>query len=302
MKNWLQILSLIVCIVLLIMVIAQGRQLEAYQQSMEERIDALQFRMFEEIAKVSNHIDAALEEQNRLVKDFSLEPAGIDREKKSLSVLVSLSLKEWYSDAAVSLAADIAGESQIVSMVSDGQGSYTAQLLLPLERDRELSLNARILSDGRTRQEELGAWGDIAMLLPLQNSGGGWSGPEFMDGVMSSNFTIYLEGRDGKTVSVREPRFLVYRNGELVQTLDAVDDPFSDTAQGYAFTVDTQGNRWQLECEEGDMIDIRFRCYDEFGLGYDFLFMTWATDQDDMYPEDGAGFQSGSSELELFWE
>lgn len=302
MKHWMQILTLGVCLLLLVTVIAQGKQLDAYEKSFEERIDALQYRMFEEIAKVSNHVDAALEEQNRLVRDFSLEPAGVDGEKKALVVRVSVSLKEWTGDTAVTLAADIGGESLSVPLESDGQGNFAAQLPLPLEGDRELSLRAQILSEGRTRQEELGAWGDIAMLLPIQNSGSGWSGPEFRDGVMSSNFTVYIEGRDGKMVTVRDPQFLIYQNGELVQTLDAVIDPLSDSPQGHAFTVDTQGNLWQLECEQGDIIDIRFRCRDEFGLGYDFLFMTWATDQDDMYPEDGAGFQSGSSELELFWD
>ncbi len=302
MKNWMQLFTLIVCLVLLITVVVQRQQMNVYQQNMDDRLDMLQSQISAEISSVSDRVEAALEEQNRLVKDFSLEPAGLDAEKKALSSRVCVSLKEWSPDTAVTLAASIGGESLSVAMVPDIQGSYTAQLLLPLEEDRELFLDVQIQSEGRIRQEELGAWGDIAMLLPLQNSGGGWSGPAYQDGTMESQFNIFIEGRDGQPVSVHNPQFLIYKNGVLTQTLDAVNDPFSDNAQGYSFTVDTQDNYWRLECAEGDVIHIRFRCCDEFGLGYDFLFMTWVAAQDNVYAGDGAGFQSGSCELELFWD
>jgi hypothetical protein len=65
--------------------------------------------------------------------------------------------------------------------------------------------------------------------------------------------------------------------------------------------VATQGHLWQLECAAEDVIDIRFRCRDEYGLGYDFLFATWSADPENVYGQTGAEFQSGSSEVELFW-
>lgn len=302
MKRWIQILNLAVCLILLVAVIAQGRRLEALQESVDDQLDMLHSQLSGEISSVSYRVEEALEQQARLVEDFSLEPVGIDEEEKALSAQASVTLKAWSPDTAVTLTVNIAGTTQSVSMTSDGQGGYTAQVLLPLEAGRELTLNAQILSQGVTRREDLGAWGDISLLLPLRNSGGGWTGPEYRDGALHSKFSIDIEGRDGNLVSVQEPRFLIYRNGELVQTLDAVKDPYSDTAQDCSFTVDSDDNLWSLECAEGDVIHIRFRCRDEFGLGYDFLFQTWVVGQDDVQYESSAAVQSGSFALELFWE
>ena len=192
MKNWLQIITLIMCLLLLVVVIAQGNQLDRYQQSLDDRMNMLQSHLTAEIDAVSDRVEAALEEQQRLVSDFSLEPLGIDVEKKALSAQVCVTLKEYAQDMQVTLIAGIAGESLAVPMESDGAGTYTAELLLPLEAGRELILDVRILFDDRTRQEELGAWGDLSMLLPLRSSGGGWSGPVYFDGALESQFHISI--------------------------------------------------------------------------------------------------------------
>lgn len=121
-----------------------------------------------------------------------------------------------------------------VDMKGDGTGIFSGQIFLPVEGNNEVFLCTQISGGGLTTKEELGGWGDLSMLLPLQNSGGGWSGPEYRDGVMSSQFSISIRGfanrmlkvyedQDGPA-SVQNPEFYIYKNGELEQTLQAITD------------------------------------------------------------------------------
>ena len=159
-----------------------------------------------------------------------------------------------------------------------------------------------ITGGGESRRVDLGGWGDISMLLPLQSSGGGWSGPVYRDGVLSSQFNIAIEGQDNQRPGVIEnPEFQVYRNGELKQTFGAVIDPSAGSSSGVCYTVDTEDHRWSLECDEGDVIEIRFLCQDEFGLGYDWLFANWTPEGEIPENQAAAGVVSGLGDLKLTW-
>ena len=57
---------------------------------------------------------------------------------------------------------------------------------------------------------------------------------------------------------------------------------------------------WSVACEVGDVIEVRFRCEDEFGLGYDFLFQTWVAEGETADNQASAGGQDGSVPLELY--
>ena len=146
-------------------------------------------------------------------------------------------------------------------------------------------------------------YSDFSMLLPLQTGGGGWDGPVYQDGILSSQFHITIEGRDNQRPGVIEnPEFRIYRNGELVQTFGAVIDPSAGSGSGVCYTVDAEDYRWSLECDEGDTIKIRFLCQDEFGLGYDWLFANWTPDDGEMQRDQAsAGAVSGLADLKLIW-
>lgn len=96
--------------------------------------------------------------------------------------------------------------------------------------------------------------------------------------------------------------FVTYKNGELTQKLAAVLDPYAYSFNAMCYTVDTQSNLWSIECETGDVIDIRFHCVDEYGLGYDFLLGTWVAEGETKDNEQSAGASIGS-ELSpvLYW-
>ena len=64
----------------------------------------------------------------------------------------------------------------------------------------------------------------------------------------------------------------------------------------------TAGN-WELACDPGDEIEIRFLCKDQYGLGYDFLFANWMARNDETPPAEASVTQvyADSPGLTLFW-
>lgn len=290
-KNWMQVATFCLCCVLLVVTVVQGWQIRNLQRQMENKLehemDSLHDQIVYGIQDVSNNMEWYFEEANRVFAECSLQPSGVDKESRSLLVEVSLALKEWHEDTEVVLSSKTGAEEetwqQFLPTVSEGNGRYSGQIPLPLDSDGVLSLEALVIGGGVTKKEALQEWSEIAMLLPLRKGGGDWSSVGYFDGVMSGQFDIVIEGQEGSHVSVRNPQFLTYRNGELVQTQEAVENQSSFLYDGLCYTVDTEDNEWSLPCDVGDVIDIRFRCEDEHGLGYDFPFKSWVV-------KEGPGF------------
>lgn len=302
-KNWMQVVTLCLCGILLAVTFVQGKQLNEIQRQMESRMDNLRDHVEREIRNISNDIERELEEAGKVVAEYVLEPQGIDKETRSLQVTVSVTLKEWYEDTGIVLHAKVGGNELSLPMERDGNGSYVSWISLPLEGNSEVFLDALVTGGGLTKKETLGGWGDISMLLPLQNSGGGWGGPQYVGGIMSSQFhiTLRMPNRISVPAPVRNPQFLTYRNGELVQTQSAVEDPYSAASDGRCYTVDTENNEWSVQCDIGDVVEVRFRCEDEYGLGYDFLFHTWIAEKETTGRVTHADAQDGILPLNLYW-
>ena len=300
-KDWMQIVTLCLCAILLAVTIVQGKQLSEFQRKMENQMEHLRSDVEHEIQYISGDIERELEEANRVVAEYALEPKGIEKDSRTLLAEASVTLKEWHEDTQIVLLAKVGGNELSLPMENDGNGSYTSQLALPLEGNHEVFLDVLVTGGGLTKKEALGGWGDISMLLPLQNSGGGWGGPEYHNGAMSSQFHITIRGENGTPAPVQNPRFLTFKNGELVQTQNAVEEPYSGASDGRCYTVDTENYEWTVQCDVGDVIEVRFRCEDEFGLGYDFLFQTWVAEGETAENQASAGGQNGSASLELYW-
>lgn len=300
-KNWMQIVTLCLCGILLAVTLVQGKQLNEFKRQMQNQMDHLRSDVEHEIQYISSDIERELEEAKKVVAEYTLEPNGIDKETRSLQAAASVTLKEWYEDTKIVLLARIGDDELSLPMTSDGNGFYTCQLSLPLEGNYEVFLDALVTGGGLTKMEAVGAWGDISMLIPLQNSGGGWSGPEYYDGALRSEFNIFIGGQNGKPAPVRNPQFLTYRNGELVQTQNAIEDSTYGASDSRNYTVDTENYEWSVPCDVGDVIEIRFRCEDEYGLGYEFPFSIWVAEGETADNHASAGAQSGSSQMTLYW-
>ena len=280
-QNTFQIISLCLCIALLAVCVFQGIQLKQTRQQLSWGLQELQNSLKNEINNISNRFEYALEESNRIVQESVIEPVDINVEEWTMLTYVSVTLKEWYDDTEVTLLAEREGESLVLPMSQDEDGRFSVNLSFSLDEVEFAGFYAQIRSNGKLTMEDLHLWTGYSQLLPLFSYGSGWTGPDYADGMVSSQFNINIEsqGRTGEKPTVIEPEFRVYKNGELVQTLEAV----VDTQQSYegvlAYTVNTPEHIWRLEMAQGDTFEIRFCCKDAYGIGYDFLFMNGELDE-----------------------
>ena len=296
-NNWMQLITICLCIALLATVIVQGRQIEAYQQEMKHRLSNLTDSLSREIQYITDDVRRELEEAGRVVEDYGIEVIGLDHENRSLEAEISLRLKRWYEDTEVQLLMTVGEELVNVYPGPEGGGTWSAIVNLPLEGDCYIEAEAIISGGGMTTGERLEAWGNIAMLLPLYQSGGGWSAAEYRDGVMYWDFYIGVGNMDGTFAPVYQPEFRTYRNGQLVHTLPANPYPYGGEMSGeYAPNRD-----WSVACGPGDVIELRFRCVDEFGLGYDFAFQNWLVEEETGEITEGFFSDTDSPELTFFW-
>ena len=279
-KNLLQIISLCLTAVLLAVCVFQGFQLREYKELLDWELEDLRNELTDEINGVSYRVEAVLEEDKRIVEDCSIEPMGVNMEAWSLETDVSVALKEWNEDTEVTLITEVEGETLTQPMSRDNSGNFAVNLSLPLDKLDYPTFYVQIQSQGRTSKEELDLWVHYTQLLPLSGQGGGWTGPYYEDGVVSSDFYINLQGsaQTGEPPKVSAPEFRIYKNGELVQTLEGVFSYSLSIDDIIAFKAKVAGDEWRMECQEGDTFVIRFCCQDEYGLGYDFFFMSGAVE------------------------
>lgn len=300
-KNWMQLLSLLLSVVLLVLLFKQNQTIKDLQSSLQN-VENRMYNLEDDVRGISGDVTRAMEEAANPILNWEVQPAGIDKENQRLLANVVLEMKTWQEDTVVHLETVVGADQHILALPVNSVGTCSGVMQFPVNEQCEVTLAAVVTSGGVTTREELGGWGDISMLLPLQSDGGGWSGPEYREGVLSSQFDISVTGWDYQQPGeIRDPKFQVYRNGEPVQTFGAVIDPSAGSSSGVCYTVDTEDHRWSLECDEGDVIEIRFLCQDEFGLGYDWLFANWTPEGEIPENQAAAGVVSGLGDLKLTW-
>ena len=104
-NNLIQVLSLILCIVLLILVLGQNRQMRQTSEQLERDLHNLRMMLSDEVRSISSNLEQQLEESQRIVASYNLQPIGISKEENALLADVSVTLKEWFSDTQVILLA-----------------------------------------------------------------------------------------------------------------------------------------------------------------------------------------------------
>ncbi len=299
-KNWISIASLVLNVVLLAGLFWVGSEVKELRRETEHLLDHLDNEIYV-IRNQMSDIRVTQREQIEFVEEFRFEPTGLNQETKQMEGTMTLSLRRWAADTAVTLLAELNGEPREIPMIGEN-GTFKTTVGLPVTGQGELVFTALITSQGETSREHVMGYGDFSMLLPLQTGGGGWDGPVYQNGILSSQFHITIDGQDNKKPGdIENPEFRIYRNGELVQTFGAVIDPTAGSSSGFCYTVDTEDSRWSLECDEGDVIEIRFLCQDEFGLSYDWLFAAWTPEGETPENQAAAGVVSGLGDLELTW-
>ena len=164
-KNWFQILSLVLNVVLLITLLVTRGELMDTRTILKSKLDDIAYRLSDMDERITN-LSAKQREQTEDLSDFSFEPTGLDPESHTLQADMSITLRRWTADTEVALAVTRNGQTTELPMSGSG-GVFTAPVSLPVEDTGEVSFAANITAGSQTSREEVTSYSDFAMLLPL---------------------------------------------------------------------------------------------------------------------------------------
>ena len=269
-KNWFQILPLSLNVALLIaLLVIRGElrgELMNTRTILESNLDGIALRLSNMDDRITN-LSAKQREQTENLSDFSLEPTGLDPESHTLQADMSITLRRWTADTEVTLVVTQNGQTTELPMSGSG-GVFTAPVSLPVEDTGAVSFAAHITTGGQTSREEITSYSDVAMLLPLQYTGGGFGGPEYRGGTLEFySYDVSLVRKYG--AEIIDPVFQILKNGTVVQRLtpELAELTEDDTRNVVDYTLK---DRLRVECAKGDTVEIHLLCRDSFGLSYDF--------------------------------
>ena len=277
-KNWFQILSLALNVVLLIALFVTRAELVDTRTILKSKLDDIAYRLSDMDDRITN-LSAKQREQTEDLSDFSFEPTGLDPESHTLQADMSITLRRWTADTAATLLITQNGQTAELPMTGT-DGVFTALVSLPVEDTGEVSFAANITAGGQTSREEVTSYSDLAVLLPLSNDSSGYGDPTYRGGNFQLQYDMGIRKQYG--TEVIDPVFQVLKNGETVQTLPvkiSESTASSDPDVVYYTPASDDGNI-EVSCQPKDTIELHLLCRDSFGLSYDFTVCTYEIDQD----------------------
>ena len=277
-KNWFQILSLALNVVLLIALLVTRTEFVDTQTILKSNLDGIAYRLSDMDDQITN-LSAKQREQTEDLSDFSFEPTGLDPESHTLQADMSITLRRWTADTEVTLLVTQSGRITEQPMSGSG-GVFTTPVSLPVEDTGEVSFAANITAGGQTSREEVTSYSDLAMLLPLTNDGSGYGDPTYRGGSLQLQYDLGIRKQYGTEVVA--PVFQVLKNGETVQTLPVKisESTVSSDPDVVYYTPASDDGNIEVSCQPKDTIELHLLCRDSFGLSYDFTVCTYEIDQD----------------------
>ena len=277
-KNWFQILSLALNAVLLIALLMTRAELADTQNSLKNQLDSVAWRLIDVQDQITD-LSVRQREQTEDLSDFSFEPTGLDPESHTLQADMSITLRRWTADTAVTLLITQNGQTAELPMTGT-DGVFATPVGLPVEQTGEVSFAANITAGGQTSREEVTSYSDIAMLLPLTNDSSGYGDPTYRGGSFQLQYDLGIRKQYG--TEVIDPVFQVLKNGEAVRTLPAAisESTSSSDPDVIYYTPASDDGNIEVSCQPKDTIELHLLCRDSFGLSYDFTVCSYEIDQD----------------------
>ena len=279
-----QNLSLALNAVLLIALFTIRAELADTQNSLKNQLDSVAWRLMDVQDQITD-LSVRQREQTEDLSDFSFEPTGLDPESHTLQADMSITLRRWTADTAVTLLITQNGQTAELPMTGNG-GVFTAPVNLPVEQTGEVSFAANITAGGQTSREEVTSYSDLAMLLPLTNDGSGYGDPTYRGGSLQLQYDLGVRKQYGTEVVA--PVFQVLKNGETVQTLPVKisESTVSSDPDVVYYTPASEEGGFAVSCQPEDTVELHLLCRDSFGLSYDFTVCTYEIDQDGTMAEE----------------
>ena len=277
-KNWFQILSLALNAVLLIALLMTRAELADTQNSLKNQLDSIAWRLIDVQDQITD-LSVRQREQTEDLSDFSFEPTGLDPESHTLQADMSITLRRWTADTAVTLLITQNGQTAELPMTGT-DGVFATPVGLPVEQTGEVSFAVNITDGGQTSREEVTSYSDLAMLLPLTNDGSGYGDPTYRGGSFQLQYDLGIRKQYG--TEVIDPVFQVLKNGETVQTLPVKisESTFSSDPDVVYYTPASEEGGFAVSCQPEDTVELHLLCRDSFGLSYDFTVCSYEIDQD----------------------
>ena len=277
-KNWFQILSLALNAVLLIALLMTRAELADTQNSLKNQLDSIAWRLIDVQDQITD-LSVRQREQTEDLSDFSFEPTGLDPESHTLQADMSITLRRWTADTAVTLLITQNGQTAELPMTGT-DGVFATPVGLPVEQTGEVSFAVNITDGGQTSREEVTSYSDIAMLLPLTNDSSGYGDPTYRGGSFQLQYDLGIRKQYG--TEVIDPVFQVLKNGEAVRTLPAAisESTSSSDPDVIYYTPASDDGNIEVSCQPEDTVELHLLCRDSFGLSYDFTVCTYEIDQD----------------------
>ena len=283
-KNWFQILSLALNVVLLIALLMTRTELADTQNNLKNQLDSVACWLMDVQDQITD-LSVRQREQTEDLSDFSFEPTGLDPESHTLQADMSITLRRWTADTEVTLLVTQSGRITEQPMSGSG-GVFTTPVSLPVEDTGEVSFAANITAGGQTSREEVTSYSDLAMLLPLTNDGSGYGDPTYRGGSLQLQYDLGVRKQYGTEVIA--PVFQVLKNGETVQTLPVKisESTVSSDPDVVYYTPASENGGIAVSCQPKDTIELHLLCRYSFGLSYDFTACTYEIDQDGTMAEE----------------
>lgn len=293
-----QNLSLALNAVLLIALFTIRAELADTQNSLKNQLDSVAWRLMDVQDQITD-LSVRQREQTEDLSDFSFEPTGLDPESHTLQADMSITLRRWTADTAVTLLITQNGQTAELPMTGNG-GVFTAPVNLPVEQTGEVSFAANITAGGQTSREEVTSYSDLAMLLPLTNDGSGYGDPTYRGGSFQLQYDLGIRKQYGTEVIA--PVFQVLKNGETVQTLPVKisESTVSSDPDVVYYTPASEEGGFAVSCQPEDTVELHLLCRDSFGLSYDFTVCTYEIDQDGTMVEEV--WPDTDYNVRVFWE
>ena len=293
-----QNLSLALNVVLLIALLMTRAELADTQNSLKNQLDSVAWRLIDVQDQITD-LSVRQREQTEDLSDFSFEPTGLDPESHTLQADMSITLRRWTADTAVTLLITQNGQTAELPMTGNG-GVFTAPVNLPVEQTGEVSFAANITAGGQTSREEVTSYSDIAMLLPLTNDSSGYGDPTYRGGSFQLQYDLGIRKQYGTEVIA--PVFQVLKNGETVQTLPVKisESTVSSDPDVVYYTPASENGGIAVSCQPEDTVELHLLCRDSFGLSYDFTVCTYEIDQDGTMVEEV--WPDTDYNVRVFWE
>ena len=283
-KNWFQILSLALNVVLLIALLMTRTELADTQNNLKNQLDSVACWLMDVQDQIMD-LSVRQREQTEDLSDFSFEPTGLDPESHTLQADMSITLRRWTADTEVTLLVTQSGRITEQPMSGSG-GVFTTPVSLPVEDTGEVSFAANITAGGQTSREEVTSYSDLAVLLPLSNDSSGYGDPTYRGGNFQLQYDLGIRKQYGTEVIA--PVFQVLKNGETVRTLPAKisESTFSGDPDVVYYTPASENGGIAVSCQPEDTVELHLLCRDSFGLSYDFTACTYEIDQDGTMAEE----------------